>query len=173
MLVWVTSEQRRQKAEGRMSVRKGSGKRKIYVQETVRLSADGLAKVLGDLEARVIQSVWRIARPATAREVYDVVAREHDVAIHTVITVLNKLVRKGLLRRRKRSDLLHYEARWSEAEFMKEASRRVVEGILSFGPSAVATSFVDVLAEADPERLAELKRLIEERLRSRRVGDTT
>ena len=156
-----------------MSERKGSGKRKVYVQQTVRLSAEGLAKVLGDLEARVMQSVWHIARPATAREVYEVVAREHDVAIHTVITVLNKLVRKGLLRRRKRSDLLHYEARWSEAEFMKEASRRVVEGILSFGPSAVATSFVDVLAEADPERLAELKRLIEERLRSRRAGDTT
>lgn len=154
-----------------MSARKGSKESRIYVQKTVRLSADGLAKVLGDLEARVMQSVWRIARPATAREVYELVAREHDVAIHTVITVLNKLVRKGLLRRKKRSDLLHYEARWSKAEFMKEASRRVVEGILSLGPSAVATSFVDVLAEADPERLAELKRLIEERLRSRRAGD--
>ena len=157
-----------------MNKRKGSRQSKVYVQETVRLSAEGLAKVLGDLEARVMQSVWRIDRPATAREVYEVVAREHDVAIHTVITVLNKLVRKGLLRRRKRSDLLHYEARWSEAEFMKEASRRVVEGIFSFGPSAVATSFVDVLAETDPERLAELKSLIEERLRQRRSDtDTT
>lgn len=150
-----------------MNKRKGSRQKRVYVQETVRLSAEGLAKVLGDLEARVMQSVWRIARPATAREVYDVVAREHDVAIHTVITVLNKLVRKGLLRRQKRSDLLHYEARWSEAEFMKEASRQVVEGILSFGPTAVASSFVDVLAEADPERLAELNRVIEERLRQR------
>jgi predicted transcriptional regulator len=154
-----------------MSERRRSGKSKVYVQETIRLSAEGLAKVLGDLEARVMQSVWRIARPATAREVYEVVAREHDVAIHTVITVLNRLVRKGLLKRRKRSDLLHYEARWSEAEFMKEASRRVVEGILSFGSSAVATSFVDVLAEVDPERLAELNRLIEERLRQRRVDE--
>lgn len=151
-----------------MNKRQGSRQRRVYVQETVRLSAEGLAKVLGDLEARVMQSVWRIARPATAREVYDVVAQEHDVAIHTVITVLNKLVRKGLLRRRKRSDVFHYEAKWGEADFMREASRRVVEGILSFGPSAVATSFVDVLAEADPERLAELQSLIEERLQQRR-----
>lgn len=155
-------------AEGRMNKRKGSRQSRVYVQETVRLSAEGLAKVLGDLEARVIQAVWRIARPATAREVYEVVAREHDVAIHTVITVLNKLVRKGLLRRRKRSDLLHYEARWSEAEFMAQASRRIMEGVLSFGPSAVAASFVDVLADLDPERLAELDRLIQERLRERR-----
>lgn len=155
-------------AKGRMNKRKGSRPSKVYVQETVRLSAEGLAKVLGDLEARVMQSIWRIDQPASAREVHQVVAGEHDVTIHTVITVLNKLVRKGLLRRRKRSDLLHYEAVWGEEEFMAQASRRVVEGILSFGPAAVSTSFVDILAEHDPERLAELNRLIEARLRQRR-----
>jgi hypothetical protein len=41
----------------------------------------------------------------------------------------------------------------------------VVEGILSVGPSAVAASFVDVLADRDPNQLAELRRLIDERLR--------
>ena len=48
---------------------------------------------------------------------------------------------------------------------MAHASRRVVEGVLSFGPDVVAASFVDVLAEQDPERLAELGRLIRRRLR--------
>jgi predicted transcriptional regulator len=51
--------------------------------------------VLGDLEARVMQAVWEIGRPAPARAVHERVAREHSVAIHTVITVLNKLVEKG------------------------------------------------------------------------------
>ncbi len=137
----------------------------LRLQDTVRLSADGLAKVLGDLEARVVRAVWRLGRPATARAVHEQVAREHDVAIHTVITVLNKLVDKGLLARAKRGDLLHYEARLSEEEFRARASRRVVEGILSFGPEAVTASFVDVLAEHDPKRLAELARLVQARLR--------
>lgn len=137
----------------------------LRLQDTVRLSADGLAKVLGDLEARVVRAVWRIGRPAPARAVHEQVAREHEVAVHTVITVLNKLVDKGLLARGKRGDLLHYEARMSEDEFRAWASRRVVEGILSFGPEAVTASFVDVLAEHDPERLAELARLVEARLR--------
>jgi predicted transcriptional regulator len=73
--------------------------------------------VLGDLEARVMQAVWEIGRPAPARAVHERVAREHSVAIHTVITVLNKLVEKGLLRRAKRDELLHYDACLSEAEF--------------------------------------------------------
>jgi predicted transcriptional regulator len=131
----------------------------------VRLSAEGLAKVLGDLEARVMHAVWRIRRPAPARVVHARVAREHKVELLTVITVLNNLVGKGLLSRGKRDDLLHYEARYTEDEFTTLASRRVVEGILSFGPEAVAASLVDVLAERDPEQLAELGRLIRRRLK--------
>jgi predicted transcriptional regulator len=131
----------------------------------VRLSADGLAKVLGDLEARVMQAVWELGKPAPARAVYEVVIEEHDVALLTVITVLNKLVAKGLLTRAKRDDLLHYSARLSEEEFRTIASRKVVGGILSLGAEAVAASLVDLLAEKDPEQLAELGRLVRRKLR--------
>ena len=141
----------------------------LRLQDTVRLSADGLAKVLGDLEARVMGVVWALGRPSSARAVHERVAREHNVAIHTVITVLNKLVEKGLLRREKRGDLLHFEPTLSEDAFRAQASRQVVEGIMSFGPDAVTASFVDVLAERDPEQLAELARLIERRMKEPRA----
>lgn len=134
------------------------------LQDTVRLSAEGLAKVLGDLEARVMAAVWELESPSPARTVHDVVTRDHSVSTLTVITVLNKLVAKGLLRRKTRDGLLHYEAVMTEDAFMAHASRRVVEGILSFGPEAVAASLVDVLAEQDPEQLEELARLIRRRL---------
>lgn len=135
------------------------------LQDTVRLSADGIAKVLGDLESRVMRVVWAIGRPVPARTVHERVVRSHQVALLTVITVLNKLVSKGLLRREKRDDLLHFSATMSEAEFRAQTSRRVVEGILSFGPEAVTSSFVDVLAERNLEQLAELGRLVRRKLR--------
>lgn len=134
------------------------------LQDTVRLSAHGVAKVLGDLEARVMHAIWAIAQPATARTVHEWVIREHPVALHTVITVLNKLVGKGLLRREKQSDILHYEACLSEEEFLAQVSRRVVEGIFTLSQEAVTASFVDVLAERDPERLSDLLELIRERI---------
>jgi predicted transcriptional regulator len=140
----------------------------LRLQDTVRLSATGLAKVLGDLEARVMRVMWEIGRPVPARQVHERIAREHAVAVHTVITVLNKLVEKGLLRREKRDDLLHFEATLTEEEFRAHASRQVIEGILSFGPDAVTASFVDVLAERDPGQLAELARLIERRMKEPR-----
>lgn len=137
----------------------------LRLQNTVRLSAEGLAKVLGDLEARVLRTVWDIGTPAPARQVHERVMEEHDVALLTVITVLNKLVAKGYLRRAKRDNLLHFEARWTEAEFMAQASRRVVEGVLAFEPDKIAAALVDVLAERDRDRLAELGRLVRRRLR--------
>lgn len=138
----------------------------LGLQDTVRLSATGLAKVLGDLEARVLRTVWELSDPATAREVHTRVFRRHKVELLTVITVLNKLVAKGILSRAKQDDLLHYSACYTEEEFMTMASRRVVEGILSLGAEAVSASLVDVLAERDPEQLAELGRLIRRRLRA-------
>lgn len=134
------------------------------LQDTVRLSAAGLAKVLGDLEARVLEAVWALGEPVPAREVHAAIVAEHPVALLTVITVLNKLVDKGILARQKRDDLLHYQAGMSREAFTVHVSRRVVEGILSFDPDAVAASLVDVLAERDPEHLAELARLIQRRL---------
>ena len=143
-----------------------SAKTSPRLQDTIRLSADGLAKVLGDLEARVMRAVWDLGTPSSARTVHGRVTRHHKVELLTVITVLNKLVAKRLLRRAKRNDLLHYEARSDEHEFLAQASRRVVEGVLSLGPDAVAASLVDVLAERDPEQLAELGRLVRRRLRA-------
>ena len=135
------------------------------IQDNFRLGSEGLAKVLGDLEARVMRAVWDLGVPSPARNVHDRVVESHDVAQLTVITVLNKLVVKGLLRRFKRDDRFHYEARWSEAEFLRHASRQVVAQVLAFEPDVVAASFVDVMAERDPARLAELARAIRRRLR--------
>lgn len=137
------------------------------LQDTVRLSADGLAKVLGDLEARVLREIWDLGEPATAREIHARVLRAHDVSPLTVITVLNRLVAKRVLARGRRAGRYQFAARLDEPAFMAQASRRVVEGILSLGPDAVVASFVDVLAERDPEQLAELARLIRRRLRDR------
>lgn len=141
------------------------------MQDTVRLSADGLAKVLGDLEARVMRAIWDLSRPVPARVVHERVIEEHEVAVLTVVTVLNKLVEKQLLSRAKRGGVLQYSARWSEEDFIAHTSRRLVEGVMSFGPEVMAASFVDVMAERDPEKLAELGRLIRRRVREQQRED--
>lgn len=151
-----------------MTVGKSSGVSSPRLQDTVRLSAHGLAKVLGDLEARILRAIWTIGTPVTARDVHDHIVNAHDVSPITTITVLNRLVVKRVLRKSKQHGLIHFSARLTESEFMAQVSRRVVEGILSFGPDAVASSFVDVVAEQDPEKLEALAQLIQQRLQARK-----
>lgn len=114
-----------------------------------------------------MRAMWDLGGPVPAREVHERVARTHRVRLLTVVTVLNKLVRKGLLRRRRRAGLLHYEPSVDEREFMAAVSRRVVEGVLSLEPDLIAVSLVDVLARRDPARLEELGRLVRRKLRER------
>lgn len=137
----------------------------LRLQDTVRLSAAGAGMLLGDLEHRILKAAWSLNRPATARELHERVARTHDVVYITSVTVANRLVEKGILRRAKHEDLYHYTATLSRDEFSVRASRHVVQRIVDLGSTAVSASLVEVLAERDPEQLAELGRLVRRKLR--------
>ena len=122
--------------------------------------------LLGDLERRLMEAVWSLDRPATAREIHESLTRGREIELITAVTVLNRLVSpKRLLQRKKQSDVFHYSATRSRSEFVQEASRHVVERVLALGSDAVTASIVDVLAERDPGQLAELGRLVRKKLR--------
>lgn len=136
-----------------------------HLPDTMKLSGNGVSTVLGELESRLMRLCWDAGRPLTAREVHELLREEHPVSPLTSTTVLNRLVRKGFLSRARADGLLHFSVRLEEPDFVSQASRRAVEGILSLGAEAVTASFVDVLAERDPEQLEELARLIRRKLR--------
>ena len=135
------------------------------LQETLRLSAKGAAMLLGDLEHRVMEATWALDRDATARELHARVTRTHAVEPVTVVTVCNRLVEKGLLRRSKKDALYHYAPTMSREGFTEHVSRHVVQRIMALGADAVAASVVDVLAERDTDQLEELGRLVRRRLK--------
>ena len=143
----------------------------VRLQETVRLTAAGAGMLLGDLEHRILEAAWTLKRPASARELHEKVARTHDVVYITSVTVANRLVAKGLLRRQKQDDLFHYTATLSREEFSVRASQHVIQRIVGLGSMAVSASLVDVLAEHDPEQLAELGRLVRRKLKERGHGE--
>ncbi len=145
--------------------RKRSTAGTFRLQNTVRLSAAGAGMLLGDLEHRVLEAAWAAKRPATARALFERVTRTHDVVYITCVTVANRLVEKGILQRAKLDDVYHYSATLTKAEFTQRASRHVVQRLVSLGSSAVAASLVDVLAERDPEQLAELARLVRAKMK--------
>lgn len=53
----------------------------------------------GELEAAVMQRLWDRATPATVRDVHTELVRQRELAYTTVLTVMDKLFRKGWLTR--------------------------------------------------------------------------
>lgn len=113
-----------------------------------KLDRQGLARVLGDLEARLMEVLWEHGQGS----VQEVCSRlGYDPNYYTIITVLNRLVDKGLLRRRKVDRAYVYRAAVSRDEFLRQVARQVLNGLLvDFGELAVV-QFGEALGELDPE----------------------
>lgn len=54
-------------------------------------------KLLGDLERRVMDHLWKASEPQTVREVHSAVSAPRGLAYTTVMTVLRRLADKGLV----------------------------------------------------------------------------
>jgi predicted transcriptional regulator len=125
-----------------------------------KLDRSGLARVFGELEAEVMEAVWELGSP-TVGEVCDRLGETANYK--TVMTVMNRLVEKQSLIRRRDSRAFRYVAAESRASFEERVSRQVAEGLLEeFGALALA-QFVDAVDAVDPELLARLLALVEER----------
>jgi predicted transcriptional regulator len=80
---------------------------------------------LGELERAVMAALWAASGPLTARAVGDALG-DRTLAITTVLTVLSRLERKGLVRRR-RDDRAHtYEPMASREEHVAELMREAL-----------------------------------------------
>ncbi len=121
------------------------------------LDERGLSRVLGELESHILQAVWLLGQP-TVKEV--AAALGPDAHVKTVMTVMNRMAEKDLLRRQRRGRHFVYTASLDQASFMQQVADRVLSGLLAdFGQPTLA-HFVQGVSD---EQLAELERLISKR----------
>ncbi|MBI3287728.1 MAG: BlaI/MecI/CopY family transcriptional regulator [Chloroflexi bacterium] len=125
-----------------------------------KLNRSGLSRILGELEARITEAVWDLEQP-TVQDVCDRLGGKANY--RTVMTVMNRLVKKGLLRRYKEGRAFRYVPSETREAFLESVSQQVVRGLLDdFGELALA-QFVDVLDEIPAEQIEALRELIRRR----------
>lgn len=125
------------------------------------LDGSGLTRVLGELEARIMEVIWRLGAP-TGPEIC--AALGPGAHYKTVLTVANRLVEKGLLAREASgARAFRYRAVEERQTFLRRVSASVASGLLAdFGSHALA-QLVDAAEQVDPAYLDELERLVRER----------
>lgn len=114
-----------------------------------------LGKLVGPLEAEVLQTLWRLGRPVPVRDVLEELnaERQPPLAYTTVMTVMARLAEKDMLTRTRAGRGYVYAPAASGAAAI--AVRAVLK---DFGSAAVA-HFVEE-ARADPKLLRRLQKLM-------------
>jgi BlaI family penicillinase repressor len=120
---------------------------------------------LGTLEGQALDAVWRLGR-ASVREVR--AALDHTTAYTTVMTVLDRLYKKGVLEREREGRAFVYSAAASPDEIQSSLALGLLQRLLGRGREAaspVLSSLVDTVGERDRRLLDELDRLVREKRR--------
>jgi len=119
-------------------------------------------KVLGDLESEVMEVIWQSSSPVLVRNVTEILQKKRQIAYTTVMTIMNRLVDKGILSRKQDGRAYLYKGAVSKDKFLTRISRQIIKNfIANFGEAAVA-HFVEEVGKLSPAKRAELRKLLKE-----------
>ena len=115
---------------------------------------------LGDLEAEVMEQVWR-QREATVRSVLEAINAnaEKERAYTTVMTVMTNLDRKGLLTRRREGKTDIYRAPLSREAYVGARARAEAGALVDRYGEAAYMAFSREMDRLEPEQRRQLRRL--------------
>lgn len=116
-----------------------------------------------------MEELWRSGARAV-RDVCSHLTGGPPLAYTTVMTTLDRLYKKGLLKRHKDGTAFVYEPALTRDEYRCRIVERTVSGLMEKSSEAdpVLAAFVDAAADVDEENLKRLEKLIAERRKSGR-----
>lgn len=112
--------------------------------------------MLGELEKEIMELIWGETEPVTVRSIFELLKKNRKIAYTTVMTVMNRLVGKKILKRLNKNRAYVYKAVDSKDKFLTQTSRQIIKSFISsFGEAAIA-HFVDEVDKIPKEKRAKL-----------------
>ena len=107
----------------------------------------------GSLQAEVMRAMWRLDE-ATVDDVRATLPRSRRAAYTTIQTVMNRLLDRGLLDRKRRGKAFVYRARYPESELVARAMRERLAGASADARTPALLSLIEGLKEEELDELA-------------------
>jgi predicted transcriptional regulator len=107
----------------------------------------------GSLQAEVMRAMWRLDE-ATVDDVRATLPRSRRAAYTTIQTVMNRLLDRGLLDRKRRGKAFVYRARYPESELVARAMRERLAGASADARTPALLSLIEGLKEGELDELA-------------------
>lgn len=115
----------------------------------------------GSLENEVMLCIWE-HNERTVREIYSCISKKRKIAYTTVMTVMGRLVKKGLLKRKKQGKFYVYSPKLSKKQTVKKILHQAITFAIDRWGSEAFAAFAEEISELTPkEKKKLLKRLKE------------
>lgn len=108
---------------------------------------------LGDLEREVMQRLWAADGPLTVRAIHAELAASRDLAYTTVMTVLDRLTKKGVVRRVREGKAYLYEPLGTREQLVADLMHEALDGAADRSDALVR--FVGGVTEEEAAALRE------------------
>jgi len=123
-----------------------------------RPDREGIRKVLGDLEAEIMEFVWaHPAKGSTVRDVFETLSKRRRIAYTTVMTTMARLARKKLLRAQRHGQAYVYSSNFTEEEFVSRFVGRILENLLI---SFTGVTLAQLKAVSDPRAVSRAPQIL-------------
>ncbi len=135
----------------------------VFKPKTVHLDEKGFAKVLGDLEAKIMNLVWKKG-DSSVRAVRDSLERQgRDLSFNSVMTVMNRLVEKGLLKKQDDNGTYVYGALVLKKDLSRIVAKDIISSVVKDPALFSASSFADLASELDEETISKLRSFLDKK----------
>jgi len=128
-----------------------------FKPKTIHLRGKGFNKVLGELESKIMKLIWQ-TKETTVRSMCDsLIQQKHKISFNTTMTVMNRLVKKGLLKKCSKNKEYTYCSVFSQKEFSRTVVSDIISSVVKDPALFSASSFAGLASEIDEDTLQKLK----------------
>ena len=126
-----------------------------------------------ELERPLMEILWAKG-PMKGKDLYAEIRRKRDIAYTTALTVLDRLSKKGLIKKDRKSGTILFTPMISRQAFERAVTESFVRKAFEVSPDLAVSAFADMFSKMPEAELKKLGKHIEvEREGPYRAGQTT
>lgn len=119
-------------------------------------------KVLGELESEIMEIIWRQKDAVSVKDITEVLGKKRQIAYTTVMTIMLRLVNKGILVRHLSGTSYLYKPKFSREQFIARAVHSIFSSTVSSLGEEVLAHFIKEIQKINPKKRQELLKILGE-----------
>ncbi|MBI2484831.1 BlaI/MecI/CopY family transcriptional regulator [Candidatus Uhrbacteria bacterium] len=123
----------------------------------LNIQAKGLQTFFGELEAKIMDHLWQEG-PCSITCVKRALSSHRAYSFNTIMTVLNRLCAKGIVRKKKRGHTTWFEPVKAKEEFLSGVANLLVRLFVGKHSPLAMPHFLDALDHLSPSDRKELRK---------------